>query len=566
MGMRAMRAVLAAVVFCFSVLAQRDSTAQAALEKAAAGLSVFATSDFVYNRWPHVFSAELEQSYQRPLAPLIEANYPAGELVPLLAHRQPAVRTLAMALLFHKDAPQLLAHLVPLVSDQAPTLPDLPLLAYTQPMAIADFPKSPQTVGQVADRMLKFYLEPAGYHYGVQGTRGHPGWAEYWAAHKDRAYCLSWLRVRLNRATAGISPPQKDRRNSVLRLRAYLDQLPPVDRDLYLMWLTPLSPDRSFATDGELLEAAGRLGRERILAIAGGHPPSDDPDLAPAIDAYLYKQVVSFLLDRADKFLLPADAPVIAAIEQHEIDHLANGESSSILSPSYDVARARLDPENASAILHSALARYNGRYDWAERGRLAAKLWELRGQAEETFLLDWFYRESELIGNTGPVAQRTFIDALTSRDARFLASLVTGPGAPKIPGEVLAMIHERIPNPPPKPFLDWLYAQKAPSGGRIDLNGGYFLQYLERCHDHAMLRAAIENARLPSLPVPLLLRLQQILVGYKLPAEAGEALTRPVNALYAFEKNGTTPDPAVVRDLVTALRSNAKYIRPDNAW
>jgi len=39
----------------------------------------------------------------------------------------------------------------------------------------------------------------AGYHYGVEGRSGNPGFEDYWQKRKDRQYCTSWFDVALDR-------------------------------------------------------------------------------------------------------------------------------------------------------------------------------------------------------------------------------------------------------------------------------------------------------------------------------------------------------------------------------
>src|SRR5665213_230767 len=102
--------------------------AQPALRKASSELSFFATHDFLYRRFPRIITskatdAQVSQSYQNAISSLTGANYTVSDLTQLLSDPSPRVRTLAMALLFDKDEPQLLPEIVALSGDSAPTFP-----------------------------------------------------------------------------------------------------------------------------------------------------------------------------------------------------------------------------------------------------------------------------------------------------------------------------------------------------------------------------------------------------------------------------------------------------------
>jgi hypothetical protein len=57
------------------------------------------------------------------------------------------------------------------------------------------------------------------------------------------------------------------------------------------------------------------------------------------------------------------------------------------------VAAAWLQPEKASTILHATLERFQGQYEAPNRYTLCVALWQLAGEAESQYLLDWLYRE-----------------------------------------------------------------------------------------------------------------------------------------------------------------------------
>ena len=108
-------------------------------------LPTFETEDFIYNRWPR-------------LSGLVESNYDSDRLVQLLDDTRPAVRTLALALLFSKEDPKFRpTHIARHLGDTARTFPVLLPTVNADPTRIA-----PQTVGDVVKAMLGAYMLAAG--------------------------------------------------------------------------------------------------------------------------------------------------------------------------------------------------------------------------------------------------------------------------------------------------------------------------------------------------------------------------------------------------------------------
>src|SRR5262249_2608479 len=151
--------------------------------------------------------------YLQQVARLTERKYEVKDLVALLEHGNPRVRTLAAAALSARGDPKLLPHLVALANDRAETFPEPAPSAV--PVDLVNPKKGPtrqkRTVGERVSLMVQEYLSPAGYHYGVGGAGGNPGFDDYWAKRKDRAYCASWFAVALNRASFATSPTPKER-------------------------------------------------------------------------------------------------------------------------------------------------------------------------------------------------------------------------------------------------------------------------------------------------------------------------------------------------------------------
>jgi hypothetical protein len=166
-----------------------------------------------------------ERCAEQAGAELVRGDYPISDLEALTAHRDPRVRTLALVYLFDKGDPKLLPLPFKLVDDPGPTFPARTPVAYIasspRPTAFSEIPQTPQTVGSVADRMISFYLERAGFSYGSHGNGSCLGFPDYWTQRKDRDYLASWFAVELDRATQGTSPTPGDRGLAFAALRSY---------------------------------------------------------------------------------------------------------------------------------------------------------------------------------------------------------------------------------------------------------------------------------------------------------------------------------------------------------
>ncbi len=308
--------------------AQSSSTSlediRRALSTVAETLPTFETEDLIYNRWPRL-ARTVDGTYGNGLPGLVEANYDVDRLVQLLDDIRPAVRTLALALLFSKEDPNLLTHIARHLGDTARTFPVLLPTANADPTRTA-----PQTVGDVAKAMLGAYMLAAGMKEWRDPQLDD--WLAYSTSHRNRPYCLSWLIVRLSRVTGMQSPFPEDRRPMLLKFRNDLDRLPPGDRDLYLLWLchgnATFDGGRVLATEEELVDAAKRLGRQKVLQIVDGRPPGTDTDVPANLDRY--QAVNYFILSHADRLFTRADEPFLAAIEQGQRDKIARGANAAL--------------------------------------------------------------------------------------------------------------------------------------------------------------------------------------------------------------------------------------------
>ncbi len=183
--MRSMRVFIPVVFSALWLLPTAAAEAREDFENAAKELPFFALDDFFYDRelMARVRPAEADK-YNEIVARLIHGEVPvsaegisllgasrpsSAEVSGLLRHEDPKVRTLAMAWLFANDGQAALPRLAGLVNDSAPTF-GTPLLMAVMWLPGEERPSPPlkdHTVGDVARAMLAFYMDRAGYYYGV---------------------------------------------------------------------------------------------------------------------------------------------------------------------------------------------------------------------------------------------------------------------------------------------------------------------------------------------------------------------------------------------------------------
>ncbi len=373
----------------------------------AAQMPGLALESVLYKRTNRFIGEEKQRDvHTRLLGKATDGTYPKEVLLDLLTHGDPKVRTLAAVALFDREDPSVLPALVKLCDDGADTFDGHGVLPELWTSGIGP-PARKQTVGYVAKAMVEFYLKPSGFHYGVKGP---PGFAEYWDARKNRAYCAAWFSVQLARASRGTSPTQNDCIGRIQAVRKRVDALPSDDNTWVLLWLNDGSD--AFVKEEELIEACRKIGPDKLLLVLQNKIPSDDPDLQPrANNNGAYAKMSHFILRHAERLFRPGDSDSILACERWERDYQKHGISDPFISPWHAVAAAHLNSKNASAILHAAMDRFQGEYASAERSTLSVAMWQLAGRSETGFITDWFYKES-LKHESYPNCRSAFIEAM----------------------------------------------------------------------------------------------------------------------------------------------------------
>lgn len=383
-------------------------------ERLAAQLPYLSLNSVLYDRPDHLFQVahNKREEHFRILRKARDGTYPKEALLDLLAHGDPKVRTLAAVALFDREDPSVLPALVELCADGAASFDGYDELSVPSWIHQTGIGLSPlrQTVGDIAKRMVGFYMVQSGYYYGVAyGTQ--TGFAQYWDDRKNRSHCAGWFAVQLARASQSTSPTRKNCIDRIRAVRKRIDELPADERTWVLLWLKGESGSDALVSDEELIQMCKGLGPDKLLLMLQHSIPSGDPDLQPRNkNNWPYKRMVTFVLRHAEGLLRKSDGDALLACERWQRDYREHGISDPTITAWWAVAAARLQPEKASPILHAALKRFQGEYDADERSSLCVALWQLAGRAEGKFLVDWLYDEEPERG-AFPNCRSAFIES-----------------------------------------------------------------------------------------------------------------------------------------------------------
>ncbi len=367
---------------------------------------------------------DAEERYTKQLVPLSfhhQSRFTAGVLLPLLEHKDPKVRTLTLVGLFALEDPFLLPHIAGLVHDESLTFPE----PVEQISRESGWPRcvNPtmrvQTVGSVAQRMIRFYAERSREGIDFREAYWEQTWAHYYGPRAARGSCAGWHLVIRDRRYGGRLPIYGKRKYALMSLFYELERdLPPVDQELILLLL--YQADYAEAVGKlPLIRAARRLGPDRLTAFMEGNPETDDPDIRPGSGGPgVFTPVRAFNLRNAGELLRPSDAERLLVNPDPWIDHL------------YPIARAELLPEQAGEILHAAFDGFDGEHDQQERAETVRAIARTFGVEEREFLVAWLYTEPDDHSHCPPhrnTLVEFLVDRWTEGDRRILAAIVKDP-------------------------------------------------------------------------------------------------------------------------------------------
>ena len=432
------------------------------LERLAAVATHFATDDIIRNRWSDGrWPSALREQQEQLLRELRGVSGQRDLLASLLGHRDPRVRTLALGALFAREDPRDLPLIAARVGDRASTFtlvrasPD----SRAGPLPLASF-ESTQTVGDVAEQMIRFYLDAAF----ESGT-----FEQYWAARGARARSASWLLVKLRRATRQTTPLQPAYAADIARVIAEIDALPPSERPWTLLYLRAADSELPPPLGDSLIVASlAAAGPDALMALLRREVVTGDPDLRPAADnsprAHIISGMIVFVLAHAPELLRASDAAAVLA--GAEADRFHAGPIPWI------AAAARLEgldsPEQGARSLRDAIQRIplgtppgattiglRGAEGQTDQAMLAIALWQLRGAAELPFLTNWFYTALPLAREHlahGPESFLRSVDAMSRPDTRALLSAIVGDARFDQTdwaslAQILEMVNRSVPTP-----------------------------------------------------------------------------------------------------------------------
>lgn len=377
-----MKKLYASVFAVVVVLGNRDAIGAAEdtpkvqlhFEWAAYYLPCFPAGEFAYDRIDQmIFRVPKSKSDQTKwlLRGLMNANYPIIDLVRLLNHADPKVRTLALAALFDKEDPRLLPLFLPMLRDKAITTRTP---GHDSSQGNKSPPMERQTVGNVAATFLDFYVGPTECE----------DFKEYWAARKDRKFCVNWFQIQLARASQGITPAPEERHDRIRAVRKRIDEVPMPERAWILLRLHGEAGGHILVTNDELVKLCKELGPDRLMQLLQYKIPSDDPDLQPQKSrSYPYYQMMHFVLYRAAELLRKEDAEKLPAL----------GNEGSTAWWFIAAAELYANEQKTQEILVKAMSKFGDTYQDAERSRLAAAIWRMVGPSMSKYLIHWFYDE-----------------------------------------------------------------------------------------------------------------------------------------------------------------------------
>jgi len=321
-------------------------------EQMATEMPYLAIESVLFDRNDHLFKVAdpmERETHFRILKQATDRKYSKEELLKLLKHPDAKVRTLAMVSLFDRNDPTVLPALVELSNDEAATFDGHGKLSEGWLMTTGiGTPQKSQTVGYIAKKMVAFYMERAGYYYGIK----HPteaGFEKYWEVRKGRSYCASWFAVQLVRAGRGTTPISPECAARIRDLRQRINALPPDDCAWVLLWLYKEDGGAELVTEDELVSACQRLGPDKLVVLLQNKNPSDDPDLQPRFsNNYHYNCMMDFVLAHAVQLLRREDSDKLLECEAYQRDYYKHGLGDPNLTPLWEIAAKQLRAKSLS--------------------------------------------------------------------------------------------------------------------------------------------------------------------------------------------------------------------------
>jgi hypothetical protein len=381
-----------------------DSTLDA-FQRLADQFKFFGDHELLYGR-SEIYLADpaAMPAYLSTLAEFTSRNDKVEDLIPLLHQSNPRLRVLAIIALYLKGADHALPEINRMVDDPQAAFPNPPYDRRALRFSGIGPPRESQTVGEVANGVLRVYYDAAGFNYHMHADP----FADYWESRKGRTNCAGWFLVRLCRANQHTSPMPDGSLPRIERLRGEIDQIPIEQRRWILLRLAEYecnAYDRPYiVSDGELSRLCHDIGSETMrsmLYLGRGDPPRanvpDDPDLD-------LNSLRWFVYD-------------------HAKDLLGEKDADGVLAAGNAIAAAELRPAMASQWLREELERQSGEFNGWERAKVLAALWRITGIADADFIIDHYFGDAPDPGSF-PCERRAFLEACAGHPRPEFSALV----------------------------------------------------------------------------------------------------------------------------------------------
>ncbi len=405
------------------------------------------------------------------------------EIIGLLKHSNPKVRTLALGALFQRKDRQDFPKLASLLEDRERTFSDLS--DYTGSTASFGFSgdqESAQSVADIASAMLTFWGAP----HGDKIENGK------WLVTKETY--AEWAKAGFPKPPAppnipelepyspddGFDPDLALYQADTKRVLADLQSLP-VNAKAWMTFHVYHSRFNTYFDEDALrqatLSAFRELNHDEIVRILKGQPGDQLPEIRPAFSdsfkdnppkARFFRQIErrtkemfsldalqDFILQEGRELLRPEDVPYLLAREQ-----TAGAYRSALWRvAAVDVAYGR-SPDEAKRMIKEGMKRYSpdNSDGAANQAWLQAALWRNEGMKAATELVDWFYTVPS--SALGPYYFLNLVDRDERADMhKLLAAIVNDKRFDRVDssalGTLLEIVNRDLSTPlvPPKEIL-----------------------------------------------------------------------------------------------------------------
>jgi len=410
------------------------------------------------------------------------------EVIALLRHEDPKVRTLALGALFQRGEARDLPFIAPLLEDHAPTFPDLSDDTGSGTyFSVSDEMVIPQSLAAIASAMLVQWGVPTGEQ--AENLKWLVTKETYtkWTREGSRAPENSTDTAKIPRfsprqySSVGLDPDLALYQADTKHVLADLQVLPLRSKAWSIFYLYQMSSGNYFdenALSKAVASSFQELGHDELIRILKYKSDDRLPEILPPFsESFKNDQMkAQFFRDieaRKREWISPSDAQrFILYYGQQlllptDVSFLLTGETSA---DSFDaclwvVTAAELahrrSPAESRQIINDALPRYplTDNSHGSNRAALQAVLWRTEGMKASAQLIEWFYAAYD--SGSGQYSLLWYLDHSARPDTNeLLAALIADKRfdqvKPFVIGEFLEIVNRDLPVPlvPAKEILN----------------------------------------------------------------------------------------------------------------